>query len=651
MKRLEELSLSPATASRTSQASHDFLSGQSNAPLDGDIPSAVTTKKSPLKIENEKFEDEIHRSMEVFFHDMASVPSRLHSIIRSHQIRIDSAINFVYDNIENSRKRGPEKSNQSLHEWIMAVGAGLYVKDQNDSLGKTIDGTNASASFQRTRDLMDFYHTPETSIKIGDLSLGQLHDDRDRREIGPALIFDFFMQASAINRNPDLVKPSWSDRHPEMTRAQTARAAEAILALAITATATDSPKTFFAVYRSNGTDKEYLEKAIPIMKRIYDTRDQLLEGATNPLSATFQDFKRIAEKYLKTKDKKVVFDFFDILTLHDPDHQAIKRLYRFSKVFSSYGHYRDFYSAFLQRLVEYSRRDKTLFPLEKAKELVGPEQMDEVELSTFKPLVNGIFSKSRQTEYSIGSSNISFSDLEPDRISVLFDKIHPTQFKVSFWFGEETLEISINCSPKNGNAPFEWNLLQSPDDPELKGLHQATMIAVQKVLEEVDGQIARDKSEKQQPSVIVYDSQPPKPKREKPAPEQAVEQKKRKRISNGESNGHGETLEVINETPEVAGNLWQIALPEARRDFLKLFKGYDPRDIDHVVATIKRFNKENASGDFKKLTDTTTYRLKVGRKKGRAVNVFAEVDEAIPGTLRVIAVKHRSDSYKRSDEI
>lgn len=502
----------------------------------------------------------------------------------------------------------------------LRTGIALVIED---AINTQLDFINQQANSSKYQlesffKLYEFHWAGWLAVGIGGVSIKDLMDNK--QNISPASVLKLLMESQLVKQDisHDMVLKENTDslqrKHPNITKNYIEMATADING----ATRLPIDKLYPLLSTSKGLEKESVQRAIRFVERLQMLQQTVVDTVGNPESSDFPLVKQTLEDYLKLgwRDRMLA-----IYMLGLKDILSARDLYRKARKFEIANNNPDFYHLLTNSMLEFFEalssntmltKNDTLLFLEKERN--GKAQT----LPNYEDLaiINGLtFQKSSEKQYDIAVDGIKWQILvPPTQASIKFSEGGPRRFTVSLRYKNQEGEIAdLNVTFDTKKGEFDWSFLESPNDPEMKEMKDAVMLATKEILLDVQRQATEEWQEKQRAkaqTVIVNGTN--QKKTSSPHVPRAKEKKPERQLTMTplqEALGEPITLSQDNKIKR------HVDLPP--KDTLRdMMKGISPENQTLISNKLEGFNTHNI-GEFKPLpprlhNNKPVYELKSG---------------------------------------
>lgn len=367
-------------------------------------------------------------------------------------------------------------------------------------------------------------------------------------------------------------------------------------------------KFFPQLSQLSSTEKEIIEKAREMVKRISKIKPNIYSTILNPTSPEFPLLKDEVERYLSEEDiyiKTLVIKYLGLDTAEN-----IAYGYRRAKELTQNNNEN---SAFYARLTNSIREHIEEIPSamnvltkDDLPSLIDAEiSLDNVDIPTLEDLRKQsmpLSQKPLRPVYSIDPQSINWKNLVPPTWARFgFYNGGTRKFIVGLYYQNEdgeSLYLPIWCDTRKGE--FDWGFMEAPDDPEMKDMRDAALLATQSILTDVQRRIDAEHQERQREREARMQIQRPAQGRKVRSGEQYVPRQKEERQERPmPPTPIQEILEGQFILPVRKGVKRYISLPE-EEGIRSMMEGFSEENQNRIIAGINRFN-ERGTGKFKPL--------------------------------------------------
>jgi len=412
----------------------------------------------------------------------------------------------------------------------------------------------------------------------------------------------------------------------------------------------------------NSMDKEIFQKAKDIVRKTDSLGQQVLNTILNPTSPFFPALKEKFESHFGNDNSSV-----KLMALQKLGLKTIGKImdsYRKARINSfKNDEFTSFYADFASIIKKYCIEENTqVFNLLTRDDVIMfvNENYENVEnriptIEELKKLKMEIMQKSSKLEYIVDPSNIQWQALiEPNRINVKFYKDFPHKSDIILYYENnsgEKVELTFKLNTKSNEEKIDWDFLESPDDPQMRDMKNAVLIAMQNTLNDVKKQAEVDYQERQKAKntqAPQIDSNGLKKSLDKNGtyiPKEKQEKQKKPERRPGIIEQAQSAIMPVKEN-EIKKHINLVTSKEIG----KMLSKFSTESQEKIIKAIQRFN-ENGTGRFKALgrkhEEKTVYELRVD--KHRVLVVEDHLNGS--GTKNYVAIEigRRSEIFKKEN--
>lgn len=244
--------------------------------------------------------------------------------------------------------------------------------------------------------------------------------------------------------------------------------------------------------KEDGLIKEVSTHSEKALSHVAALRDLLEETLFDPESPGFQGLKFTLEESFETGSlvelAPAIFPF--TLSSSKKLYTLYRRASKLSRTNSEHSH---FYATFAEKIKLYTEEAPSIIGIlsrddaEALTDFEGGTTQFVPDINEFRKLVGNMFSRGADRAYSFKSEDINWGALVKPTEGRLSFQLNPTKFDATFTYENdsgESIKFALSFDTKKGS--FDWNFLESPDDPNMQALYAAGMNAAFEILQQAN---------------------------------------------------------------------------------------------------------------------------------------------------------------------
>lgn len=355
-----------------------------------------------------------------------------------------------------------------------------------------------------------------------------------------------------------------------------------------------------------GAEKTIISTAKEIIGKISVLKKKISNTILDSNSPEFQELKGIAEKFLSNENIRDLA----ILQLGIADGvDEIIAAYRKTKELGQANTDNSIFYKNLASYIETFVAGSPVLTQDDLDSLIDTDiTLDNVIIPTpedLRKLGISIFQKSNKKEYTMEPDATNWeSPLPPPLyVEVVFPQGNPIQVYAYLHYQskkDEVLDLVLKFDAKRGK--FYWNVLDAPDDPEMKSKKDAVLLAAKSILSDVQKQAETECQQKQKerqtkaqtPQTIVRQ---PRPKETYVPREKVAKEKRTRPLTSFQEALQSKMSFPIQPEQQRVKN--QIVI-KGDQEINEMAKNVSFQDRELVVRAISEYNQRNV-GQFKRL--------------------------------------------------
>lgn len=505
-------------------------------------------------------------------------------------------------------EKGVTVQDAQIHR-VLRTGTALFMANCLRHLRTFAAGKGFEAQLTPYIDLLGYRYLGWTSIGISGISIEDMMNKKTAATLSSSSLYKFFQGSYSVKRNishNEVLKENTGElkqEYPNITKNYIEMATADVLA------AIDLPGNALDRLGTNvNTATEYIRWAKQFIDQARKLYQKPYATLLDPQSSDFPSLKQAIEVLLKQTwaDRMLAVHFLGL-----QETSRMYNLYRKARKFAQEDNNHDFYNLLADVVLEYAEAkssDRILTHEDVIMLINGNvENHDVPTFEDLKVIGDKAFRKSSQKEYLVDPNQIEIDRsnlIMPPKISVEFPSGNSSKIDVALHYenkDKEMLDLAIQIDTKKGK--LDWSFMDSPDDPEMKRMHDAIMLATKQILLDVQKQAEKKWQERQiasasgsQPSMVAQTTNGTKPKSETPyVPREKAEKTEKEKFLTPIQEALSEAI-----FDPSAKKVKRHITPLKEESMQQMMNGISPENKAFIRQKIQNFN-ERGVGKFKAL--------------------------------------------------
>lgn len=549
----------------------------------------------------------------------------------------------------------------NILENSLRIGARIELVDALNRIGNLIpDAKFVPETAGLVRDAIElagFSDLGPVVTPVKDIAIADVMDDKNWQNLGLQRILDWVMSANLARRRVDLNLIFPEDYPPAQAYPQTSMdylhdASFAVNnAFSLNSIGVNRFRKIPELAIAQRGMERFANRFTEIQKAFYS---QLFK----PDSEGFAGLRDIVNKYLNGPKDEIITVLFS-LGLQEQD--SVIDAYRKSKDLVKSGNNCAFFQLFgesIKEIIEEGRlADAFYIPTQDDlagildEEHLHFQDSGHVAYESLAAQISRIFKKKSTTEYEFDIETVDWGNLIPPQRAAIKFNPKPHSFSVELiWKNEvgEALNVTLSFNTK-GNK-FNWNFIESPEEPSMAGMRKASFVIAQNLLQSLDLNISTELEKKRIAELgIQVASSPRGPKKERSEDEIYSLRKiaKEEAKSKKPTTVHTIQLEAPSEVKKV------IKIPETvKLNSMLAVLGFVDQNI--VRDALNEFNEKGIGRLTRKKSrdedGKPLYTLAIGCTTPKGVRVLVKESSNGSGIriFEIIDIRYRKDIYRKA---